>query len=124
MINTIFSPSTLLRKTSHIFLLALVWVACSHEEQQHANTSEPLSSSPNMIMFLVDDMAWQDTSVPLWTQETPFNKRYHTPNSAIARGGEPHTHNQPLASGKGSISHDLRDGRNRRLSNGASYRWD
>lgn len=35
---------------------------------------------PNIIVFLVDDMGWQDTSVPFWTRETPFNKRYHTPN--------------------------------------------
>ncbi len=37
-------------------------------------------SPPNIILFLVDDMGWQDTSVPFWTQETPFNQRYHTPN--------------------------------------------
>nr|WP_121270147.1 sulfatase [Pedobacter schmidteae] len=35
---------------------------------------------PNIIVFLVDDMGWQDTSVPFWEQVTPLNKRYHTPN--------------------------------------------
>jgi len=35
---------------------------------------------PNIILFLVDDMGWQDTSVPFHTSETPFNERYHTPN--------------------------------------------
>lgn len=35
---------------------------------------------PNIILFLVDDMGWQDTSVPFWNQTTPLNKRYHTPN--------------------------------------------
>ncbi|MBL7965931.1 MAG: sulfatase [Prolixibacteraceae bacterium] len=35
---------------------------------------------PNIIFFLVDDMGWQDTSVPLWTQKTPFNQLYQTPN--------------------------------------------
>ena len=34
---------------------------------------------PNIIFFLVDDMGWQDTSVPFWTEETPFNHLYHTP---------------------------------------------
>jgi arylsulfatase A-like enzyme len=34
---------------------------------------------PNIIMFLVDDMGWQDTSVPFWTGRTPFNERYRTP---------------------------------------------
>jgi len=35
---------------------------------------------PNIIMFLVDDMGWQDTSVPFWSRKTPFNERYHTPS--------------------------------------------
>ena len=35
---------------------------------------------PNIILFLVDDMGWQDTSVPFWNQKTPFNERYRTPN--------------------------------------------
>lgn len=36
--------------------------------------------APNIIVFLVDDMGWQDTSVPFWKELTPFNQRYHTPN--------------------------------------------
>lgn len=35
---------------------------------------------PNIVLFLVDDMGWQDTSEPFWTQATPLNKRFHTPN--------------------------------------------
>lgn len=35
---------------------------------------------PNIILFLVDDMGWQDCSVPFWTIPTEWNKRYHTPN--------------------------------------------
>lgn len=35
---------------------------------------------PNIVLFLVDDMGWQDTSEPFWTQLTELNKRYHTPN--------------------------------------------
>ena len=43
---------------------------------------------PNIILFLVDDMGWQDTSVPFWTQETLFNKHYRTPNmERLARQG-------------------------------------
>lgn len=35
---------------------------------------------PNIIIFLVDDMGWQDTSVPFADRMTDLNKRYHTPN--------------------------------------------
>ncbi|MDA9572507.1 sulfatase-like hydrolase/transferase, partial [Flavobacteriaceae bacterium] len=34
----------------------------------------------NIILFFVDDMGWQDTSVPFWNQPTVFNKTYRTPN--------------------------------------------
>ncbi|ODS83529.1 MAG: sulfatase [Cytophagaceae bacterium SCN 52-12] len=43
---------------------------------------------PNIIVFLVDDMGWQDTSVPFWGKSTAFNKRYRTPNmERLAREG-------------------------------------
>ena len=35
---------------------------------------------PNIILFMVDDLGWQDTSVPFWTQRTPLNDTYETPN--------------------------------------------
>ncbi len=35
---------------------------------------------PNIVMFLVDDMGWQDTSVPFHDEITSFNKLYRTPN--------------------------------------------
>jgi arylsulfatase A-like enzyme len=45
-------------------------------------------SRPNIIVFLVDDMGWQDTSVPFWKELTPLNKRYHTPNmERLAKAG-------------------------------------
>ena len=37
-------------------------------------------NQPNIVVFLVDDLGWQDTSVPFWTKETEFNRRYHTPS--------------------------------------------
>jgi arylsulfatase A-like enzyme len=44
-----------------------------------ARTSPP----PNILVFLVDDMGWQDTSVPFHSSATPLNQRYRTP--AMAR---------------------------------------
>jgi arylsulfatase A-like enzyme len=38
------------------------------------------STHPNIIFFLVDDMGWQDTSVPFWYSLTAANKKFHTPN--------------------------------------------
>lgn len=35
---------------------------------------------PNIILFMVDDMGWQDTSVSFWSQRTPLNDTYETPN--------------------------------------------
>ena len=35
---------------------------------------------PNIILFMVDDMGWQDTSLPFWTEKTHYNEAYETPN--------------------------------------------
>ena len=35
---------------------------------------------PNIVLFMVDDMGWQDTSVPFWERRTPLNDTYETPN--------------------------------------------
>lgn len=35
---------------------------------------------PNIVFFYVDDLGWQDTSVPFWTERTHFNDLYRTPN--------------------------------------------
>ncbi len=43
---------------------------------------------PNIVLFLVDDMGWQDTSVPFHTEATDFNRRFHTPHmEQLARSG-------------------------------------
>ena len=52
------------------FVLTISW-GCQKEVENRP---------PNIILFFVDDLGWQDTSVPFWKEETAFNKRYHTPN--------------------------------------------
>ncbi len=43
---------------------------------------------PNIVFFFVDDMGWQDTSVPFHRETTPLNEQYHTPNmEQLAREG-------------------------------------
>ncbi len=47
---------------------------------------------PNIVFFMVDDMGWQDTSVPFHTSPTLFNAQYRTPNmEAIAASGRKFT---------------------------------
>ena len=43
-------------------------------------TDNKKEQPPNIILFFVDDMGWQDTSVPFWTKRTLFNEIYKTPN--------------------------------------------
>src|SRR5690606_38446197 len=35
---------------------------------------------PNIMIFIIDDMGWQDTSYHFADQTTDFNKKYNTPN--------------------------------------------
>ena len=46
------------------------------------------AKNPNIVLFLVDDMGWQDTSVHFHTERTPFNDHFRTPNmERLARQG-------------------------------------
>lgn len=43
---------------------------------------------PNILFFLVDDMGWQDCSLPFASSPTKWNKMFHTPNlERLARRG-------------------------------------
>lgn len=55
---------------SIVFALVLSFIVVGAQGQE----------KPNIIVFLVDDMGWQDTSVPFWTERTPLNEMYATPN--------------------------------------------
>jgi arylsulfatase A-like enzyme len=60
----------------------LVYSICCISISSYAQLTapRPVKPPPNIIVFLVDDMGWEDTSVPFWNQLTALNKRYHTPN--------------------------------------------
>ena len=60
--------------------LAFFFLLLSGTMSVFAQQNPVRSVRPNIIVFLVDDMGWQDCSVPFWTKLTEFNKRYHTPN--------------------------------------------
>ena len=50
------------------------------------------SQQPNIVVFLVDDLGWQDTSVPFHSEVTPFNELYKTPNwQRLADNGTKYT---------------------------------
>lgn len=54
------------------------FISCS---MMTATLTTAQTTRPNIIMFLVDDMGWQDTSVPFNGDEvSALNHRYHTPN--------------------------------------------
>lgn len=40
----------------------------------------PPDDRPDIILFLVDDMGWQDTSVPFAPDTTAYNRMFRTPN--------------------------------------------
>lgn len=69
-----------MKRIASLFLLCLAG-------NVHAGGSQ-VDKRPNILLFLVDDMGWQDTSVPFWNQKTPLNERYETPNmERLARKG-------------------------------------
>lgn len=63
------------------FLAACAAVPMAAAAQQPAR-------QPNILLFLVDDMGWQDTSVPFWSDTTAYNRQFETPNmERLARMG-------------------------------------
>ena len=60
-----------LKQATILAAAATLGCAPAHAEQQ---------KRPNILVFLVDDMGWQDTSVAFWNHRTRYNNMYETPN--------------------------------------------
>lgn len=59
-----------------LFLLTAMCFLC---QKGFAQNKIP-AMQPNIILFLVDDMGWMDTSVPFADTIMPLNKKFYTPN--------------------------------------------
>lgn len=72
-------------------LLLLTAMGTSGASLAADNTLKP--SKPNIIFFMVDDMGWQDCSLPMWRDSTFLNQLFHTPNlERLAKQGTTFTH--------------------------------
>ena len=66
----------LIRRCGLLPVLSIMLAGISCTQISADKKSDP---KPNIIVFMVDDMGWQDTSVPFWTEKTTFNALYRTP---------------------------------------------
>ena len=83
------------------------------------NASEKTDKRPNIILFMVDDMGWQDTSLPFWTEKTYYNSVYETPNmERLAKQGMMFTQAYacPLSSATRCKQDDRSEQRNRAIA--------
>ena len=69
-----------------LVIIAFTLFSCKQSEEKTSKTK------PNIILFLVDDLGWQDCSEPFWDRVTPNNKKFQTPNiEKLAREGKKFT---------------------------------
>jgi len=88
-----------IKSSVHSLYCLLVIFACSMLSFSNLTIAKQVKSDafikdkrnekqPNIVLFLVDDMGWQDTSVSFAHDETPANKHFSTPNmQALANQG-------------------------------------
>ncbi|MBP5770002.1 MAG: sulfatase [Bacteroidaceae bacterium] len=77
-----------MKKPAHIDVRVSVTMATVAVAMGSLEARPLQEQRPNIVLFMVDDMGWQDTSVPFWTQRTRLNDTYETPNMArLARQG-------------------------------------
>ena len=75
----------------HLFLSVALTSISGNMAQSYAQdkyVSDRSDKRPNIILFMVDDMGWQDTSLPFWSERTKYNEVYETPNmESLAQRG-------------------------------------
>lgn len=70
-----------MKKRYPVIGILFILITLNQPVSGQANKTVPKKTNqPNIIFFLVDDMGWEDTSVPFYQETTPLNKKYHTPN--------------------------------------------
>lgn len=57
-----------------VLLLSMLVLAC------RAPAPEEREPPPNLVLFVVDDLGWQDTSVAFGEEPTAFQEHFHTPH--------------------------------------------
>ena len=50
-----------------LFPLTLIPLVSTSLQAQKSVQTQRVDKRPNIILFMVDDMGWQDTSLPFWT---------------------------------------------------------
>ena len=63
-----------------LFLSLVLPVSATLAKAGQTENQPKEDKRPNIILFMVDDMGWQDTSLPFWTSRTHYNDIYETPN--------------------------------------------
>lgn len=75
-----------MKRIQPIIATGLIMLLCGSTPSKKQPVAVP--SQPNIIVFLVDDMGWMDTSVPFGDSIMTLNKQFHTPNmERLAREG-------------------------------------
>ena len=78
---------------NRIYKTPMVWLSTGLLSLGQAAMARGEAQRPNILFFLVDDMGWQDTSLPFGPEKTSLNELYRTPYmERLAAKGVKFTH--------------------------------